>query len=58
MSDHRGEQLESGEAATGAYEPPTLTHVGNLHDILAANTVSALCDSGNFTGAGTGHDVC
>jgi hypothetical protein len=58
MSDNRGEQFESGEVVTEAYEPPTLTHVGNLHDILAEASVSALCDNGNFTGQGTGHDAC
>jgi len=58
MSDHRGEQLESGEVAKDAYEPPTLTHVGNLHDILAQATVSALCDNDIPGGSGSGHDAC
>lgn len=57
MSDHRGEQPVSDEAVNVSYEAPTLIHVGNLHDILAENTASALCD--NTLGQGTaGHDVC
>jgi len=57
MSDHRGEQLISGEAVQEVYEPPTLIHVGNLHDILADNSASALCDN-TFGQPNGGHDVC
>jgi hypothetical protein len=41
-----------------SYEPPRLTLMGNLNDLLAQNIVSPNCDNTIGTGSGTGTDQC
>jgi hypothetical protein len=58
MSQDRRNIKGSQEPSMAFYEPPRLTHVGNLHDVLAENTSSPLCDNSIGGGSGTGHDDC
>jgi hypothetical protein len=49
---------ETGVGEAGTYEPPQLTPIGNLKDLLAATTGST-CDAFEGTpGSGTDPDAC
>ena len=51
-----GKELSVGEGTNGGYERPELTPIGNLHDLLAAETGSQ-CD-GTGPGSGTDPSAC
>ena len=42
------------ENRQSSYEPPMLTAIGNLHDVVAATTKALLCDSASHSTTGDG----
>jgi hypothetical protein len=55
MSQEQSDKLNPQVLSEVQYDPPRLTYCGNLHDLLADNSVSTLFDA--LSGAGSGHDT-
>jgi hypothetical protein len=53
MSDKTVSVVEAPVTSpNSAYEPPVLTFIGNLNDVVAGTTQALACDAGAITGDG------